>query len=450
MSHLKTTAVVIALLTGVMGCASLQNTEEWENIKEKAELQIGHEIMWQKTEEDKQIISEKVDDLLSDGLTREEAVQVALFNNQGLQATFEELGISRADLVQAGYFHNPKVGSFIRFPEGDEAAIIESELFFRISDLWQIPLQKKVADSQMNSTLMQVGQIVLDTSSTIKMAYDRAIYLESARKETENLLKKFKEISKQVRKRREFGYMSDFDIYQSDVMIAQTEMDLAEINSELNMAKSQLNKVMGVDQFAPSYILSEKNSVVREEIPSYEEAVKYALENRFDVQMARFEISEANHMIKLAKAGAFNDVNIGISYERESDRTNSFGPGIEMELPVFDQNRAKVTAARHRLQQAEKNLLSLEGTVKMEIKNDLDLIRLYKTKTTLFEGQIIPLWENAMEYAQKWADAMQLNRLYLLESQKELLKSRRDYLEAQLELSHAYIEFERDLGGNIP
>ena len=41
-------------------------------------------------------------------LTGDSAVQIALLNNRALRATLEEIGISRADLIQAGLLRNPE------------------------------------------------------------------------------------------------------------------------------------------------------------------------------------------------------------------------------------------------------------------------------------------------------------------------------------------------------
>ena len=48
---------------------------------------------------------------------RRSAVQVALLNNRGLQATYAELGIAEADVVQAGRLRNPGF-SFARLRRG--------------------------------------------------------------------------------------------------------------------------------------------------------------------------------------------------------------------------------------------------------------------------------------------------------------------------------------------
>ena len=63
-------------------------------------------------------IEQKVDSLLDDGLTADEAVQVALLNNRRFQALFEDIGVSRAEVVESGLLSNPTLGLSLRFPEG--------------------------------------------------------------------------------------------------------------------------------------------------------------------------------------------------------------------------------------------------------------------------------------------------------------------------------------------
>ena len=44
---------------------------------------------------------------LTDGLTEEEAVSLALWNNAALQATLADLGLAQAELLEAGLLVNP-------------------------------------------------------------------------------------------------------------------------------------------------------------------------------------------------------------------------------------------------------------------------------------------------------------------------------------------------------
>lgn len=57
--------------------------------------------------------------LLAKPLTPDTAVQIALVNNSGLQASLAELGVAEADLVQAGRMRNPGV-SFSKLRGGQD------------------------------------------------------------------------------------------------------------------------------------------------------------------------------------------------------------------------------------------------------------------------------------------------------------------------------------------
>ncbi|QLH35699.1 MAG: hypothetical protein HWD61_05805 [Parachlamydiaceae bacterium] len=57
-----------------------------------------------------------IQELLSQELSVDQAVQIALLNNPKIQAAFEEIGVARADLIQAGLLSNPLFEGIVRFP----------------------------------------------------------------------------------------------------------------------------------------------------------------------------------------------------------------------------------------------------------------------------------------------------------------------------------------------
>lgn len=51
---------------------------------------------------------------LDDGLTEDEAVSIALWNNAAFQELLVDLGLVRGDLIQAGLLPNPELVYFFR------------------------------------------------------------------------------------------------------------------------------------------------------------------------------------------------------------------------------------------------------------------------------------------------------------------------------------------------
>ena len=72
---------------------------------------------------------------IGDGLSEDEAVALALWNNAAFQETLADLGLSRADLVQAGMLPNPTLSMLI--PVG--AKPFELTAKYPIEVLWLRP-----------------------------------------------------------------------------------------------------------------------------------------------------------------------------------------------------------------------------------------------------------------------------------------------------------------------
>ena len=434
----------------LLGCATVETDAEWSRFKETSRKRTGHELLWEQSEGEEAFIRKEIKEILADGLSRDEAVKVALLNNRLLQSTFEEIGISKSDLVQAGLFRNPRIGALFRFPFDGGTTNIDAFGIFSLADFWQIPFRKKVAAVQLEMSMMRVNQIVLDTAAEAKRAYDALYYLHLGEKQTGDIVKKFQEIDNRVKTRRQFGFVSDLDIYLSQVLVVEAELALYRIQRELSIAKAHLDQVLGLKQDLVHYKITQGQESHIPEIPNVEEALEHALRHRFDIQMARFRIMEAERQLKLEKAYVFRDVNFLLSYERGIGGEEVFGPGIGLQLPLFDQNQAQIAKAQYMIRRAHKRLQSLEEQIKEEVIRDLERIDLQKTRARILEKKVIPLRLKALDYSNKWVHAMQLNRLFLLEAQKGLMQTNLELLQTRMELHRALVDLERHLGGKLP
>lgn len=83
----------------------------------KTDLKL--EVRWPRSAEEYAKSQSRVDGLLSHLLEPDDAVQIALLNNHALQAAFQELSVSEADLVQSGRLPNP--GFTLRHSSGGTA-----------------------------------------------------------------------------------------------------------------------------------------------------------------------------------------------------------------------------------------------------------------------------------------------------------------------------------------
>src|SRR5688572_8733043 len=87
------------LLALSAGCATLPEDGGFGPVQRIAQERLKADTAWVRSDTDAVRTNEMVKKLLAPRVTAESAVQIALLNNRGLQATYAELGIAEADLV---------------------------------------------------------------------------------------------------------------------------------------------------------------------------------------------------------------------------------------------------------------------------------------------------------------------------------------------------------------
>ena len=169
-------ATMITLLLG--GCANFSADGGFGEVQRASKQRLDKELVYARTEADLRLIAQRVAELLAAPLTADAAVQIALFNNRGLLASFQELGIAEADLVQVGRLPNPGF-SFGRLARGTEIEL-ERGLHFNLARLLAMPLIGEVQTRRFQQTQGAVTLAVLSLASETRKAWVHAVAAQEA------------------------------------------------------------------------------------------------------------------------------------------------------------------------------------------------------------------------------------------------------------------------------
>ena len=104
---------------------------------------------------------------LEDGLSEDEAVTLALWNNASFQEALADLGLSRADLVQAGMLPNPTLSML--FPIG--AKPLELTVKYPLETLLLRPRRVAAARLDHERTAQRLVQSGLDLIRDVRLIY---------------------------------------------------------------------------------------------------------------------------------------------------------------------------------------------------------------------------------------------------------------------------------------
>jgi cobalt-zinc-cadmium efflux system outer membrane protein len=162
-----------ALLLLLAGCATFDQLAGFSDVRTAVEAQSGKRVVWNLGTELDAEAAEDVRRLLADPLTADAAIQVALLNNRGLQATYAELGVAQADVVQAGLLTNPVFDGAVFFPVASGPVKADLSVAMSFLDIFYRPLRRRVAAARFEEAKLQVTGAVLDFAATVRAAFYR-------------------------------------------------------------------------------------------------------------------------------------------------------------------------------------------------------------------------------------------------------------------------------------
>jgi Outer membrane efflux protein len=337
----------LVLLAGaalLAGCAGFSADGGFGAVEQAAKERAGKDLRWARTEADLDAIDQRVAELLGRPLSVDDAVQIALLNNRGLQAGFQELGISEAELVQAGRLANPGF-SFGRKERGDEREI-ERSLHFNLARLLAMPLTGPMEARRFEQTKAEVAMQVLTLASQTRKAYISALAAE----ETVRYMRQVKQAAdagaELARRMEQVGNFNKLQSAREQAFHANAALRLAQAEQQQRSTRERLIRLLGLWGAQTQFVLPERLPdlpAAPRELPDIEQQ---ALAQRLDVQGARLATEQTARNLGLTKTTRFiNVLEVGVIRNGSNEAPTQRGWEVGFELPLFDWGGARVARA---------------------------------------------------------------------------------------------------------
>src|SRR5688572_11306163 len=222
---LRLPALMLALaLLG--GCATMSPDGGFAGVESATrERGLKHDPKWIRNDKDAEQAQSAVRKLLEAPLTADAAVQIALLNNRGLQAAYADLGISEADVVQAGRLRNPGF-SFARLHRADEVEI-ERTFLFDVLGLLTMPIRTDLEKRRFELTRGKVTAEVLQVAADTRRAWHRAVSARESAKYAEQVKDAAEASAELARRMAATGNFSKLDHAREQVFYAEATAQLA-------------------------------------------------------------------------------------------------------------------------------------------------------------------------------------------------------------------------------
>src|ERR1700677_1295311 len=110
-------------LLALAGCTGTNPKAAFDDVQQTVAARTGQSVEWRRGHSSSNDLARAIEPLLKSTLTAQTAVTIAFLNNRSLQAGFEEIGISQADLAQASRLPNIELTGSWRFPNEPPSAL---------------------------------------------------------------------------------------------------------------------------------------------------------------------------------------------------------------------------------------------------------------------------------------------------------------------------------------
>ena len=394
----KTPAVTLAVLAAftLSACASFSPDGGFAGVEGAAKDRLDKDVKWAKTDADRDALEKRVTELLAKPLSVDDAVQIALLNNKGLQASFAELGITEAELVQAGRLPNPGF-SFGRNTRGNEVEI-ERGIHFNLARLLAMPLMSEVEGRRFARVQSEATQQMLSLASQTRKAWIAAV----AAGETVGYMQQVRQAAEAGaelgRRMAQAGNWNKITQAREQSFYADAALNLARAEHAQLAARERLTRLMGLWAIQTAFTLPARLPelpAAAQELPGVEQA---ALAQRLDVQAARLGAEQTAKSLGLTRTTRFiNVLELGFSHNNSNEKPVQRGYEIGFELPLFDWSGARVARAEAIYMQALNRAAETAVNARSEVREAYLGYRSSHDMARHYRDEIVPLKKRISE-----------------------------------------------------
>ncbi len=445
--------IVIGLLSSLLatGCVSFSKDGGIGPAKTAAEERLGKRAALITTDDQRRDVQRETEALLAQPLTPDDAMQIALLNNRGLQATYADLGIAEADLVQAGRLRNPRFTTTRTRADNGVNFKNETSLTFPIVELLTMPLAIKMEKRRFEAVKLQVAGDVLHLGLETRAAWYRAVAANETVRYYGQVLDAAEAGAELGRRMARAGNMNKRDQLREQAFYADAATQLARARVEAVASRERLTRLMGLWGAQAGYQLAERLPDLPKTPGDYADLEAIALRERLDVVAAKAEAEGIARSLGLTKATRFiNVLELGPATVMEQETAIKKGYEISLEVPIFDWGTARVAKAEAQYMQAVNRIAQRAVEARSEVREAYATYRIAWDTSRHYRDEIVPVRKRISEENLLRYNGMLLSVFELLADAREQVMAVNGYIESLRNYWLAETELRAALGGRLP
>ena len=441
--------VAMAALSFAAGCASLSDDARFSAVEQAVKDRTGAETKWTRSDDDADTVRGRVKELLAKPVGPTEAVQVALLNNPGLQASYAEVGIAEADLVQASRWRGPTF-SYARLRKPGDAEI-ERGVFFDVLGLLTIPLSTRASEVRLRGTQDRAAAEALRVALDTRKAWFQAVAAQETAKYMAQVKESAETSAELARRMAAVGNFPKLTQAREQAFYAESTAQLARARHNATAARERLARLMGLWGDDLAFKLPERLPELPKAAREGGDLEAQAIAQRLDVQGARRDAESLAQSLGLTKVSRLvNLLEVGVLSKSETGQPLARGFEIEIGLPIFDFGGARVARAERLYMQAANRTVEAAISARSEVRESYSAYRTAYDLCRHYRDEIVPLRKRISEEVLLRYNGMLMSVFELLADSREQVAAVNGYIESLRDFWLAEADLQMALTGRSP
>jgi len=443
-------ALVIAMLTSMSGCATMPHEHALSELHALVDQRSGGEHTWTTERDTEAQTAVQVQTILSQPLTADAAVQIALLRNPRMKSEYARLGIAQADVYEASRLSNPTLSITALHHAGDPTKF-EGGLTANFAELLMLPGRKRLAVGEYARTQESIGAAILNLATDTRATWYSYIGAHQVAAMRSAVATAAQTSAELAAKFFEAGNISVLQCKLEEAAATQARLQAIRASAEATRARSALNGLMGLSGDATQWTAADRLPAVLAQDESSEILKPLAHQQRLDLAAAKQAVTSLEQSLDVTKRyRLLGKVDVGIAGERETDRTKLYGPSLSLQLPIFNQGQGAVTRASAQLDDALARVQSLELEIDNTVALGVDRVAATRKIAEDYRMALIPQRETILARTQEQQNYMLIGVFELLLAKQQEFDAYQGYLEAVRDYWLARVDLMRAVGAHLP
>jgi outer membrane protein TolC len=396
MTRFSLIALLMALATA--GCAEFTLDGGMSPVSASVRQETGKDVVKISTPDEARRAREQVAALLAEPLTSDAAIQIALLNNRGLQAAFNELGISEAAYVQASLPPNPRFS--ISRLAGIGFVEFEFQLIGNLLALATLPKRTEIAARQFEEARYRAVEATLRLGVETRRAHIHAIAAQQRVRLLEQARFAADAAARMMVKLGETGAASKLDQARVAAFYAELSAQLSHARLRARAERETLAQKLGLWGTDLDFKLPPQLDALPRMPDTLTNVEVEAVRRRVDLVVARHEVvtmakafglNESTRYISLLELAGIHKNETETSEAGEETTKRRWGLELTIEIPIFDTGEARTRSARETYMRSVNRLAEKAIIARSQARVAYDAYRATYDLSRFYQTRVVPL-----------------------------------------------------------